>query len=209
MNVNANGKPALIFDFGNVLVSWDPHLLYSKLLQNREAIDAFLSEIGFFEWNLEQDKGRPFREGIKKLCGLFPHRADLILAYDERWEESLGGPIEETVVLLRHLKDAGYRLYGLSNWSAEKFNLIHHRYPFFGWFDEILLSGEVGIVKPDPRVYQLMLEKVGKPPSDCLFIDDSKQNIDVANRLGFQTIHFTSPGQLKGELQKRGLLDEH
>jgi len=209
MDESANGRPALIFDFGNVLVSWDPHLLYSKLLQNREEINAFLSEVGFFEWNLEQDKGRPFGEGILRLCKLFPHRSDLIRAYDERWEESLAGPIEESVLILRQLKDAGYRLYGLSNWSAEKFNLIRHRYPFFDWFDEILLSGEVGIVKPDPRLYQLMLEKIGKPASECLFIDDSRTNVEAADCLGFQTIHFKSPEQLRGELERRGLLGRY
>ncbi|RPJ56764.1 MAG: HAD family phosphatase [Acidobacteria bacterium] len=206
MAVDTNGRPALIFDFGNVLVAWDPWLLYSKLLKDREALDAFLAEVRFFEWNLEQDKGRPFQEGIKELCTLFPHRSDLIQAYDERWEESIGGPIEESVSILRQLKHAGYRLYGLSNWSAEKFNLIRHRYPFFNWFDDIVLSGEVGLVKPDPRVYELMLEKIGKPASACLFIDDARHNVEVADRLGFQTIHFTSPEQLRVELEKRGVL---
>jgi len=208
MGNDRNGKPAVVFDFGNVLVAWDPALLYSKLLQSREAVDSFLSEIGFFDWNLEQDKGRPFEEGIKELCNRFPDRSDLIRAYHDRWEESIGGPIEETVVILNQLKKAGYRLYGLSNWSAEKFNLIRHRYPFFGWFDGIVLSGEVGIAKPDPRVYELMLQKVGKPASECIFIDDSKHNIEVAVRLGFQTIHFLSPGQLKEELERRGVLRE-
>lgn len=206
MTVDTNGRPALIFDFGNVLVAWDPWLLYSKLLENREALEAFLSETGFFEWNLEQDKGRPFDEGVRQLCSRFPHHAALIRAYDERWEESIGGPIEGTVKILGQLKDAGYSLYGLSNWSTEKFSLIRNRYPFFGWFDEIVLSGEVGMVKPDPRLYELILSKIGKPASQCLFIDDSLHNIAAADQLGFQTVHFTSPSKLAKELEKRGLL---
>ncbi|RPI28710.1 MAG: HAD family phosphatase [Acidobacteria bacterium] len=201
-----NGKMALVFDFGNVLVAWDPRLLYSKLFQNDQEVEAFLSEIAFFDWNLKQDKGRNFKKGVQELCSLFPHRAELIRAYDERWEESLGGPIKGTVEILGQLREAGYPLYGLSNWSVEKFDLIRHRYPFFGWFDDILVSGEVGIVKPDPRVYELMLERVGKPAGNCLFIDDSKPNIEVADQLGFQTIHFTSAAQLKEELSRRGLL---
>ena len=123
---------AIVFDFGGVLVDWNSHYLYRKLLNGDDAaIDRFLTEIGFTEWNLHQDKGRSFAAGVAVLSAQFPQYADLIRAYDERWQESLSGPIPGTVEILRKLKDARYPLYGLSNWALEKFNLVRHQYEFF------------------------------------------------------------------------------
>ncbi len=198
---------AIIFDYGGVLVDWDPRYLYRKLFNsNSAAMERFLKEIDFFEWNLKQDKGRPFAEGVAELTERFPHYADLIKAYDERWEESIAGPIQPTVDILYSLKQADYLLYGLSNWSAEKHRLVRHRYQFFDWFDAIVISGQVKLVKPDPRIFYVLLEKIGHEAKACLFIDDTEVNIKVASRLGFKTIRFESPEQLKNELIHRGLL---
>lgn len=199
--------PVIIFDFGGVLIDWNPRYLYHKLFAgDTEAAELFLDEIGFAEWNMEQDRGRPFAVAVKELSERFPHRADLIRAYDERWEESIGGAIEPTVRLLAELKQQGFPLYGLSNWSAETFPRIRHQHPFFDWFDAILLSGEVQMVKPDRRIFELLLEKIGRAAEACLYIDDSEANIAAADQLGFQTIWFKSPEQLQSELIQRGLL---
>jgi 2-haloacid dehalogenase len=207
MNQPEGRSPSIIFDFGGVLIDWNPRYLYRKLFENdMEAMERFLSEIGFVEWNLEQDRGRLFAVAVHELSARFPHHADLIKAYDERWEESIGGVIEPTVQLLGRLKQAGFTLYGLSNWSAETFRRIRHQHPFWDWFDEIVLSGEVQLIKPDPRIYAVLLEKIGRPASACLFIDDSEANIAVAEQLGFQTIWFAAPEQLERELNQRGLL---
>jgi 2-haloacid dehalogenase len=207
MSQSEHPSPAIVFDFGGVLLDWDPRYLYHKLFENdAEAAERFLNEIGFVEWNMEQDRGRPFAVAIEELSARFPHYADFIKAYDERWEESLGGPIQATVNLLGALKQAGYALYGLSNWSAETFQRIRHRHAFLDWFDEIVLSGEVRIIKPDPRIYAILLERINRPAAECLFIDDSEANIAVAEQLGFDTIRFTSPSQLQSELIGRGLL---
>ena len=198
---------AIIFDFGGVLIDWDPRYLYRKLFGgDEEAMERFLEEIHFMEWNVKQDAGRPFSEAVAEHCAKFPQYCDLIRAYDERYPESLSGPIQPTVEILRTLKQAGYPLYGLSNWPQEKFILVQPKYEFFGWFDDIVVSGAVGMAKPDPRIFHLLLERIGRPASECLIIDDSAENITVACELGFRTIHHQSPEQLKRELNQLGIL---
>ena len=188
-------------------MDWNPRYLYQKLFNgNSAAMERFLHEIGFHDWNTEQDKGRPFVEGIAELCKRFPKYANLINVYYERWEESVAGPIVETVEILRLLKHKGYSLYGLSNWSAETFHLVRSRYDFLNWFKAIVISGEVKLVKPDPRIFEVLLQRISNPAEKCLFIDDSEINISVAREMGFNTIHYRSPEQLERELSKRNLL---
>jgi 2-haloacid dehalogenase len=198
---------AIIFDFGGVLIDWNPRHLYRKFFpDNPEGMERFLREIHFTEWNLRQDEGRSFSEAVAEWCDRFPQYCDLIRAYDTRWEETISGPICPTVEILRVLHQAGYTLYGLSNWSAEKYRLVRHKYAFFGWFDEIIVSGEVGMVKPEPRIYALLLERIGRAAQQCLYIDDSAQNVVVARKLGFQAIQFQSAEQLRSSLIERKLL---
>jgi len=200
-------SPTIIFDYGGVLLDWNPRYLYRKLFPGDEqAMERFLAEIGFSEWNVQQDAGRPFSVAVAELCARYPHYCDLIRAYDERFLEAVGGAIPGTVDILGHLHRAGFPLYGLSNWSAEKFRLVRPRYAFFDWFQGMVISGEVGIVKPDPRIFHLLLEQVARPANECLLIDDSAANIAAAQCLGFQTILFRSPAQLEAEMSSRGLL---
>jgi 2-haloacid dehalogenase len=200
-------SPAIVFDFGGVLLDWNPRYLYDKMFNENPAdLDRFLTEVGFSEWNVQQDKGRPFADAVAELEAKFPHYAPYIRAYDERWEEFMGGPIHGTVELLYAIKQAGYPLYALSNWSAETFGRIRHQYDFLNWFDTIVLSGTLKLIKPDPQIFNVFLSMVSRNAEDCLFIDDSKANIAAASQLGFQTILFESPEQLKGELLVRGVL---
>lgn len=198
--------PAIVFDFGGVIMDWNPRHLYRKFFDSESAMENFLNEIGFAEWNLQQDKGRPFAVAVTELARQFPHYADLIRAYDERWAESLAGPIAGTIDILRMLKDAGYLLYGLSNWSAEKFEITRTRYPFFTWFEWIMVSGQVKLIKPDPQIFHVFLQRLGRPAHECVFIDDSPANIDAARMFGFETIHFQSPPQLRQALKCLALL---
>lgn len=202
-DVGPSRSPAIVFDFGNVLIEWDPRYLYRKLLSDDQAVEKFLNEISFFEWNKAHDAGRPFDESISDLCRQYPQYCDLIRAYDARYEESISGAIEPVVQILQALKEQGYPLYGLSNWPAGKFELVRPKYPFFGWFNDIVISGEVHLAKPDPRIYTILLERVGRPAEECIFIDDSAVNIQAAHSLGFQTIHFHTPQQLIEELEQR------
>ena len=158
------------------------------------------------EWNLQQDKGRPFTKGVAILSGQFPQYTHLIQAYHDRWKESIGELITGTVDLLKQLKQAGYPLYGLSNWSAETFPYARAKYDFFDLFDDMVISGEVGHVKPDPEIFQILLAKIGRPAQECLLIDDSLPNIDQANKMGFVTIHFESPAHLEKELKQLHLI---
>jgi 2-haloacid dehalogenase len=202
--------PAIVFDFGGVLMDWDPRYLYSRLFSGDEAaMERFLSEVRFFEWNTFQDEGRPFSEAVAALSARFPRYAGLIQAYDTHWEESISAPLWETVAILKTLHQAGYPLYALSNWSAEKFPIVRQKHNFFDWFDDIILSGEVGAAKPDPRIFTAFLKRTGRQAGECLFIDDSSRNIEVALELGFQALHFRSPQQLAMDLVHLGLLGSH
>jgi 2-haloacid dehalogenase len=197
---------AIIFDFGGVLLDWDPKYLYRRYFPERpQAMDQFLAEINFYEWNAQQDKGRPFIKGIAELSAQFPHYAQLIQTYFDCWEESISGPISGTVDILRSLKQKGYPLYGLSNWSTETYPRARQKYDFFDWFDDVVLSGAVKLNKPDPAIFKLILGKVGFPAPQCVLIDDSPHNIEAAKMLGFVTIHFSSAEQLQKELQRLGL----
>ncbi len=198
---------AIVFDFGGVLMDWNPRYLYRKLFPgNDTAMERFLAEIGFTEWNQQQDAGRAFSLAVAELVQQFPSYAELIQAYHERWEESIAGPLQGTVDLLLPLKHAGFELYGLSNWSSEKFGAVRAKYAFFQLFDTILLSGDVKLIKPAPGIFDALLERIGRSASECLFIDDSEENISTARSLGFETIRFESPDQLRRELRHRGLL---
>ncbi len=198
---------AIIFDFGNVLLNWDPRRPYERFFpEGPQAVDAFLAEIGFMEWNREQDLGRSFAAAVAAHSAKFPQYAHIIPAYDTHYEDSIVGSIEGTVEILRKLKDAGYPLYGLSNYSTEKFQLVREKYTFFDWFDDILISGAVKMVKPDPTIFHLLLTQIGRSANECVFIDDSISNIISAHELGFTAIQFHSPEQLEQELSALGIL---
>jgi 2-haloacid dehalogenase len=198
---------AIVFDFGGVLVEWDPHYLYRPFFDGDDAaIDRFLQEIGFHEWNQQQDGGRSFDEGVAVLSVQFPQYAHLIRAYHERYADSIIGPIAGTVDILHACKAAGYALYGLSNWAQEKFDLIRPKYDFFECFDDILISSTVNLVKPDPRIFEIFLQRIGRRAEECVYIDDSAANVATADRLGFSTIHFESPAKLAAELDRLNVI---
>jgi len=196
----------LIFDFGGVLIDWNPRNLYRRYFDQPQAMEQFLAEVNFSEWNLLQDKGRPFTEGVAELSTQFPQYAHLIRAYHEHWEQSIGEPITATIEIVQRLKQAGRSVYGLSNWSSETFPIIRQKYDFFDILDGYLLSGDVNLVKPDPAIYQHLLDKIGRSAQECVFIDDSLINIEAARRLGFACIHYRSPEHLEGELKQLGIL---
>lgn len=192
---------AIIFDFGNVFVKWDAHALYKRFLPTPETVDSFLQEIHFAEWNAHQDAGRSFSEGIAELAAEFPQHAELIQAYDTYWDESITETIDGTIEIAQKLKKEGWPLYLLSNFSAEKFPLMLKRYPFLDIFDDMIISGEHKLIKPDPAIFHLTLKKIKREAHECLFIDDSLPNIETANQLGFNTIHFQFPEQLEEDLK--------
>jgi 2-haloacid dehalogenase len=196
---------SLIFDFGGVLIDWNPRHLYRRYFSSPDEMEQFLAEVDFAGWNIHQDRGRPFTEGVRELTARFPHRAGLIRAFHEHWEDSVGGPIEGSLQILREVKKLGYPVYGLSNWSAETFPRARARFNIFDLLDDYMLSGDVCVVKPDPLIFQLALEKFGRRAEECLFIDDSLPNIATASAFGMPCIHFQSPPQLEKELIQLGI----
>ena len=197
---------SVVFDLGNVLIPWDPRFLYRKLLPDEAAVERFLGEVCTAEWNLGLDAGRPWDEAVADLIGRYPPHAPLIRAYDERWGEMIQPAIAESVAILESLAAAGTPLYALTNWSTAKFNFARPQYPFLERFRDIVVSGEVQLIKPDPRIYRLLLERNGLNAADCVFIDDSRKNVDAAAALGLSPIHFRSPAQLRDVLAVLGVL---
>ncbi len=199
-------QPIIVFDFGGVLIDWDPRHLYRKMFNgDDQSVEAFLEETRFFEWNLQQDAGRPFENALTEISSRYPQHSEKFISYVRRFNETIAGPIWPTVTILEKLKNYGYSLFGLSNWSAETFPIIRAQYQFFNWFEDILISGEVGMVKPDPAIFHLLLDRIGCESNDCLFIDNSIHNIDAARNLGFKTIHYTSSDQLVQDLDQIGV----
>jgi 2-haloacid dehalogenase len=197
---------AIIFDFGNVLLEWNPRYLYRRYFDDAESMEQFLQEVNFMEWNAQQDQGRSFAEGVAELSKQFPHYADLIQAYHDHWRDSLGHYFSDTVNLMKRLKAAGYRLYGLSNWSAETLPYVRQNYDFLHLLDDFVISGAVGHRKPSPEIFQILLAKIEEPAQQCLFIDDSRANIEQARKMGFVTVLFESAEQLEKELWDLNLL---
>ncbi len=200
-------NPAIVFDFGGVLLDWKPYYFFGKFFHDDPAaVENFLTEIDFHEWNLRQDKGLPADQAIDELIERFPQYTHIIQDYSENWLDSIAGSIQPTVDMLHELKEKEYSLYGLSNWSTEKFHIVRQDYDFFDLFDFILLSSDVKLLKPDPRIYLALLERIEQIAEECVFIDDQQANVAAARQLGFDAIRFESPDQLREALSMRGLL---
>lgn len=197
----------MIFDMGGVLIEWNPRYLFRKLFDgNEKRMEHFLLEICNQEWNVKQDLGRTIKEATEERVALYPDYEPYIRAYYGRYNETVVGDISGTVRIAADLRASGYILAGLSNWSAETFALMRERFEFLNWFEDIIVSGDVGLIKPDPAIYHLTLERLGCKAEDGLFIDDSLTNVNAALALGIDAIHFISPMQLAEELKSRKLL---
>jgi len=196
----------IIWDLGNVLIKWDPRFLYRQIFDTEEQVNWFLTNICTSDWNEQQDAGRTWEEGTSLLIQQYPEHEQAIMAYWTRWKETLVGVISESETMLRRLKEQNnYRLYALTNWSAETFPVALERYDFLQLFEGILVSGEEKLKKPDPKIYQLLLDRYDIEPTTSVFIDDSEKNIRGAQVLGINTVHFKHPKQAKRELEAYGI----
>lgn len=196
----------IIFDLGNVLVDWNPDHLYSKVFSDPKRKDYFFKEVCTEAWHAQQDAGRSTREATRELLQKFPEWAEEINAFYGRWQEMFKGPIDGSVAILKSIKESGYKTYALTNWSAELFEEALEQFPFFHWFDGRVVSGEEKLLKPDPRIYKILLDRFSIDPQSAVFIDDRKENVAAATALGIRSIQFTSPEQLREELAALGVL---
>ena len=204
--MTAEQRSIVIFDLGGVLVDWDPRHLYRQLFPGDEAgMEQFLAGVCTNEWNLQQDAGRSWAEATALLRAQHPGQEALIDAFHQRWPEMIRGAIDGTVEILRELREAGVPLYALTNWSAETFPVAEERFDFMGWFRGVVVSGREKLIKPDPRIYRLLLERFGVDPRQAVYIDDNPANAQAATGLGMQGIHFTSPEHLRAALVTLGL----
>ena len=204
--MTVNRQPTrVIFDIGNVLVHWDPRRLYRTIFKTGDEIDDFLSRVLPPEWNVEQDRGRSWKEAEESQIALFPDYADAIRAFRARWIETVPHAIEGTVTLLAQLKAAGVPLYAITNFASDTLVEAKAAYPFLAHsFIDIVVSGDEKVLKPDPAIYHVLLKRQDLLASDCVFIDDSQKNVDAAAKLGFHALHFTSPDAFAKDLRALG-----
>ena len=197
--------PTAVFDVGNVLVRWDPFRVYREMIPDEAKRNWFLQNVCTSAWNLEQDRGRSWEEGIALLVASHPEWEAQIRAYDERWHEAVPGMIEDSVAVLEELKARGEKVYGITNFSREKWAECLIRFPFLQSFDGVVVSAHERVIKPDPAIYRILFERYDLAPQDCIFIDDSAKNIETARSLGMKGIHFVEPIDLKAELTRHGV----
>ncbi len=195
----------VVFDIGNVLIPWNPRWLFRNVLPNDEDIERFLSEVDFVGWNESHDAGQRFADGIAQRSAAFPHYQHLFKAFYERWEESLGPPIQGTVELASRLRQKGYRTLALTNFSAETFPRAQRLHSFLTEFEGIVVSGHEKLMKPDPAIYQLLCQRYQVTPSQAVFIDDSPKNVTGAQQIGMHAVHFQSVALLIDALRDLGI----
>ena len=202
------GMNTVVFDLGGVLVDWDPRSLLRDVMPGREAeIEAILADVLNHDWNLARDRGDSWPDAIEALEAEHPQWADVFRAYDERWAETLVGAHEDSVAILRELHEGGVPLYALSNWSAQKFPHAEERFEWLDWFEGIVVSGRVKLVKPDAAIFRYLLETFDLEPGDVFFIDDHEPNIVGARALGIYAHHFRDAYRLRADLRDKGLLE--
>jgi 2-haloacid dehalogenase len=196
----------IIFDLGGVLIDWNPEYLYRKVFKDESEMKHFLEKVCTPEWNEEQDAGRTLAEAIDFLLKEYPEHEENIRLYYNRWHEMLAGAIEGTVKIFEKLKETKkFKIYALTNWSAETFPIALEKYQFLGWFDGVVVSGTEKKRKPFPEFYQILLDRYNVKAEEAIFIDDNIRNIDAAKQVGLDAIHFRTPEQLNKELLNRGI----
>lgn len=193
----------IIFDLGGVLVDWNPRNLYKKVFDTNEQVEWFLNNVCTPEWNEEQDAGRTIAEANALKIAEFPAYENVIKLFYERWDEMFKGPISETVELQqKFIANPNYRVYALTNWSAEKWEEGKRLFPFFNDFEGVIVSGQENTRKPFDAIYQLLLKRYSIIPENAVFIDDNFENTVGALKNNIHAIHFKSPQQLKDDLKE-------
>ncbi len=196
----------IVFDLGGVLIDWNPRYLFNKLMNgDEEKINFFLTHVCSQEWNVQQDAGRSFKTAVEELIPKYPDFEPFIRAYDEQWETMIGGVMDETVAILKKLIESRYSVFALTNWSAEKFRIARRRFEFLELFNDILVSGEVKLKKPDPEIYKLLFSRFAIDPKQAVFIDDSAVNIKISEELGMKGILYQNAEQLRNDLATLGV----
>ena len=197
---------AVVFDLGKVLLDWNPRYYYRQFFDSGEAMDTFLAEALPQDWVAEMDAGKPADVAIAERQRLLPEHAALIGRWKEGWGTMLRGPIEGSVKILAELRARGMPLYALTNFSAETWPVALARFDFLSWFRDTVVSAEHGVVKPDPRIFDIAIRRFGLDPPRTAFIDDLEANVAAARSSGLRALHFTGAERLRADLVALGLL---
>ena len=201
-----NKFDTIVFDFGGVLVDWNPRYLYRNIFEEEQEMEWFLNNVCTPEWNLLQDEGFTFSEIIPPLEKQYPAYSDKIKIYQTRWPEMVRGEISESIKILREIQAKNFPVYGLTNWGAETFPIVFEQFEFLRRLEGIVVSGVEKLIKPDPRLYEILIKRFALKPGSCIFIDDNIKNIQSAKEIGFETIHFVSPENLRNDLKLLNIL---
>jgi 2-haloacid dehalogenase len=196
----------IVFDLGKVLINWDPRHVYREVFNDDRKMEWFLENVCTNDWNLEQDRGRSFDDGVKEATARHPTYAKEIAIYRDRWMDMIPGDIEGTVEILEDLHDQGSALYAITNWNGDTFRATKGRFGFLSLFRDIVVSGDEKLLKPDPAIYHLLAKRNEIKLENSLFIDDSLKNVEGAKAVGMKAHHFTTPESLRTALQGMGVL---
>lgn len=195
----------VVFDLGNVMVGWDPYLPLADRL-SRSEWQEFAEASGFGELNVLADRGVPISEVTRIATEKNPEHGKLVARYYERFEQSLKGPVPGVAAIVEELQVEGLRLFGLTNWSAETFHFAEASAPAIGQLEAVMVSGSEGVAKPDPQLFQRLVEAHDLVVERTIFIDDSEHNVRAAAELGFTAIRFTETDDLRNDLHRMGVL---
>lgn len=180
----------IIFDYGGVLLDWNPHYLYDPYFGDREKAEWFLTNICTYEWNAQHDNGKPVAEGTAELIAQYPEWEKEIRMYYREFMKMMGGQIPGMEELVKKLKANGQRVFGLSNWSVETFAMVRPVYPVLDLMEDMVISGEERVMKPDHRIYEIALERFGIKAEESVFIDDNPTNVKAADEVGIRGVLF-------------------
>lgn len=196
----------VIFDIGNVLYRWDLRCLFEKLIDDPEELNWFLTHVVTPQWHFQHDAGRPFAAMVAERSREFPQYANHILAYSRRFPETIPGPVDGMLEIVRALAKRGIPLFAISNFGAESWAQFRPRAPIFDLFADIVISGEEKLIKPDSTIFELALDRFARRPEQCLFIDDRQDNVEAAEAVGMAGHHFQDAIRLEKDLKALRLL---
>jgi 2-haloacid dehalogenase len=196
----------IVFDLGMVLIQWDPRHVYRKVFADEAKMEWFLANVCHHDWNLAQDAGRSFDDGVKEATARYPEYAVEIAMYRDRWMEMVPGAIDGSVTILEELHAKGVPLYAITNWNSDTFRATRNRFQFLNLFRDIVVSGDEKLIKPEPAIFHLLAKRNAIDLAHSMFIDDSMKNVVGAEAVGMKGHHFTTPESLRGALQSHGVL---
>ena len=197
----------IIFDFGGVLVDWNPHYLFDKYFNDINESNYFVENVCNSEWNAEMDGGKPFEQAVRERSAMFPKYAEALKLYQTNWMDTMGEEIPGMYDLIKSLKANGFPIiYGLTNWSAETFPTVQKTYRIFSLIDKIVVSGEVKQLKPNPEIFYTLLNKFDLKPEESLFIDDNIKNVEGAKAVGINAVLFRGVEKLREDLKNLRVL---